>query len=380
MKFLIAPDKFKGSLTSAEVCEAISRGLDPPGTGIEIVSLPMADGGDGFASVLKRYCDTTTIYCETVDPLGRPIPASYEWEEYTKTATIELASSSGLTLLVSGERNPLKTSTYGTGMQIRHALEKGCNHVNLGIGGSATNDAGMGILAAMGFTFIDGEGRALKPLGESLSLIHRIVPPEELPSIRFTIAADVTNVLHGPSGAAYTFAMQKGASPGDVKLLDEGLKHFAQQILGQTGVDVATIPGAGAAGGIAAGLIPFFEAEIVSGIELVVKASDIENILSGVDLVITGEGKLDSQSSQGKVISAIAKLAAAKGIPCVAICGKLDLDQREIKTLGLAAAWEISPELSEEDSMLNAAAHLSQLAGTNREALIHHARHGSKIP
>ena len=355
MNIIIAPDKFKGSLTSLEVCTAISEGLLRADQNIRILHFPMADGGDGFAEVLKYYSGTISAAFGSVDPLGRTIDSSYELSAGRETAIIELANCSGLAMLGQRERNPLLTSTYGTGLQIRNAIEKGAKKIILGLGGSATNDGGIGILNALGFQFIDKEGGSLKPIGESLVEIEKIIVPKELPVVQFEIACDVTNPLFGTEGAAFIFSPQKGADPLQVKWLDNGLKNFAKVLEEQTGKNLATIPGTGAAGGIAAGLMAFFPVTIMKGIEVVVEASNIKNSLTQVDIMITGEGKLDRQSFHGKTISAISYLGREYNIPVVAICGKLDLTPSEWNRLGLCFASELHDgSTSEDESMRNA--------------------------
>ncbi len=308
MKIIIAPDKFKGSLTSLQVCECIRRGVLQNSINADVYIFPMADGGDGFGPVMKYYLHTETITCKTVDPLMRSISAAYEWDIKNKTAIIELASAGGLVLLKEGEQNPLHTSTYGTGLLIQHAIDKGANKIILGLGGSATNDAGIGILSALGFVFKDEQGRELKPAGENLQYIQTMNIPSLLPSIKFTIATDVTNVLLGKEGAALIYAPQKGADENTVSILDEGLQHFAATIQLQTGKDIASFRGSGAAGGVAAGLSAFFDTEIISGASLITSISKIEDVLFDADIIITGEGKLDNQSSKGKVVHHIAAI------------------------------------------------------------------------
>ena len=355
MKVIIAPDKFKGSITSLDACRAIQEGFLRAGDTIELLLFPMADGGDGFAEVLKYYSDTISVAFGSVDPLGRTIDSSYELSAGRETAIIELANCSGLAMLEQRERNPLLTSTYGTGLQIRNAIKKGAKKIILGLGGSATNDGGTGILNALGFEFIDKEGGSLKPIGETLVEIEKIIVPKELPVVQFEIACDVTNPLFGPEGAAFIFSPQKGADLLQVEWLDNGLKNFAKVIEDQTGKNLATIPGTGAAGGIAAGLMAFFPVTIMKGIEVVVEASNIKNSLTQADIIITGEGKLDRQSFHGKTISAISYLGKEYSIPVVAISGKLDLTASEWNSLGLSFACELNDgSISEDESMKNA--------------------------
>lgn len=355
MKIIIAPDKFKGSLTSVEVCSAIREGILLGDEKAEISIFPMADGGDGFAEIMKYYTGTITEQVQSVDPLGRIIASSYELNHEGHIAIIELASCSGLAMLKTKECNPMITSTYGTGLQIQHAVRKGAKKIILGIGGSATNDAGIGILSAIGFIFLDGNGNSLKPCGQALQHIQKIIPPPSLPAVHFEIACDVNNPLYGPDGAATIFSPQKGATPQQVKLLDAGLKHFASIIQQQTGKEVSKFPGAGAAGGIAAGLMAYLPVSIIEGTKLILKASNIENRIGDADIIITGEGKIDHQSFLGKTIHAITSMAKEKDIPIVALCGKLELRESAWKRLGLSLALEINDgSLTKKESMQRA--------------------------
>jgi glycerate kinase len=353
MKIIIAPDKFKGSLTAFEVCRSVEAGIKSIDSNIETISFPMADGGDGFASVLQAYLHTETIYCKTADPLGRPVNATYQWNEKTKTAIIEMAVASGLVLLKDNERNPFLTSTYGTGLLIKDAIAKSADKIILGIGGSATNDGGIGILEALGFILKDKDGKPLKGNGENLNKITSILPPS-LKDVKFEIACDVQNVLYGPNGASFIYSPQKGADKEQVKILDNGLKNLAEVLLKETGKNIADIPGTGAAGGIAASLLCYFNTELKQGVDLVIEASDIHHFLDNTNLVITGEGKIDNQSLDGKVIGKIAALANERHIPVIAFCGRLELTSEEIKETGLGEAYTIGESLSVEESMKNA--------------------------
>lgn len=360
---VIAPDKFKGSLTSIEACNAIKEGILEAENNIELLLFPMADGGDGFAEVMKYYLHTETQFAVTVDPLGRIISTSYEWNKKDLVAIIELASSSGLAILKKEERNPLVTSTFGTGMLILDAINLGAKKIILGIGGSATNDAGIGILAAMGFKILDEDDNILKPSGENLFLIKKIVPPAFLSSVKIEIACDVINTLHGPEGAAYIFSPQKGATREQVKKLDNGLRHFSKIIEQETGKNLSGIPGAGAAGGIAAGLMAYLNVSLVKGTELIINASSIKKFIDDADFIITGEGKLDTQSFGGKTISAITSIAKEKNIPVAALCGRLELTEAEWRQLGLSIAVEISDaSIQEEESIRMAMALLKDKA------------------
>ena len=354
MNILIAPDKFKGSLTSFEVCKAIAEGIKAADKDIIVYHFPMADGGDGFGTVMQYYLHTTSINSISVNPLDKKIEVSFQWDDKTETAIIELASASGLVLLQNKERNPLKTSTYGTGLVIKEAVSMGAKKIILGLGGSATNDAGTGILEALGFCFEDSKGNRLKACGENLLLIEKIIPPPLIPDLKFEIACDVQNILYGPNGAAYVYAPQKGAEEAEVKLLDAGLKNISQVLTRITGKNIADIPGTGAAGGIAAGLMSFFDAKIKKGIDIVLEASNIKNKLAEADLIITGEGKIDAQSIQGKVVGEIALLAKNANIPVIAFCGLLETTPAELKELNFAFVESIvNEQIGLEEAMAN---------------------------
>ncbi len=356
MKIIIAPDKFKGSLTSLQVCEAIQQGLLQYGYKGSILTFPMADGGDGFSNVLQHYLKTKTIYCKTVDPLNRPMEGHYQWAENDKLAIIELAVASGIALLSQHELNPLQTSTYGTGLLIKDAILKGAKKIILGIGGSATNDAGLGILSALGFQFFNKEKKQVhNPAGGDLQLIKNIKNPEHLSAVEMQICCDVNNPFFGPKGAAHVYGPQKGANPAQVILLNSGLENYSSVLKDVTGKDIANVPGSGAAGGVAGGLLALLNAELIPGIEMVVEASGICNHLKEVSLVITGEGRIDDQSLQGKVVGTIAGLARQNNIPCLALCGKLDFTPNQINAAGLTAAYSIAPaNTSLDDSIANA--------------------------
>jgi glycerate kinase len=363
MKIIVAADKFKGSLNSFEVCNIIEKAIISVDSRNEVYSFPMADGGDGFAAVLKHYLATETVTCNTVDPLNRNISASYEWNPDSGTAIIEMAIASGLVLLKENEKNPLKTSTFGTGLLIKDAIGKGASKIVLGLGGSATNDAGIGILAAIGFEFIDKEGKKLNPVGESLSYIRNIVAPVRLPEVQIEIACDVQNVFFGEQGAAFTYGSQKGADHDMIKRLDEGLRNFALLLKQRFNKEVAFIPGTGAAGGIAAGLMGFFNVKMKKGIEMILDVSGIDVELADTDMLITGEGKIDEQSTQGKVVGRIAKLASHHKIPCVAFCGLHELEPGNDKLPGIDKIIQLVNTKSDaEYSMKNAQRLLDQKA------------------
>ncbi len=362
IKVIIAPDKFKGSLTSMQACECIRSGVLQANKNAAIKIFPMADGGDGFATAIKYYWQTATVHCKAVNPLMKAIDATYEWDETNKTAIIELASASGLMLLKEDEQNPLHTSTYGTGLLIQHAIEKGACKIIVGLGGSATNDAGIGILSALGFGFKNKQGNILPPVGASLSSVNSIEPPPLLPSVEFVVACDVANTLFGRQGAAYIYAPQKGADGNAVKILDKGLRHFAYIIQLQTGKDIASFSGSGAAGGTAAGLAAFFKTQIVSGAKFIIDISKIEEQIEGAGIVITGEGKLDSQSLQGKAVYEIAMLAKKRQTPLIIFCGQNTLGKAAMQKAGKPIVVALTQKGSDDAAIKNAAALLSNAA------------------
>lgn len=326
MKILLAPDKFKGSINSFDVCASLAKGLKENDSSFHTLSFPMADGGDGFARVLAYYLGATERKCATTDPLGRPIQASYFLSE-NGVALIELAAASGLALLKTEEYDIMAASTLGTGTLIRDAIGQGVRKIVLGVGGSATNDGGMGILHALGVRFIGDDGKELLPCGGSLEKIRKI-EPRGLPStVKFQLAVDVENPLTGTRGAAHVYGPQKGADQSQVEALDKGLSNFASVLKRVTGYDVLAKPGMGAAGGVPAGLTVLLDAVISNGAELVIAASGFMDALPGADLVITGEGKIDDQSADGKLTGRIAAIAKLHGVHCIAVCGKNDWEK-----------------------------------------------------
>lgn len=326
MKILIAPDKFKGSLTAQEVCTALRTGLKMANPNLEIITRPMADGGDGSLKVLAHYVDLKTITVEVEDPLFRPIEASYKMTD--TTAYIEMAAASGLALLKEKELNCMETSSFGTGELILDAIRKGATTIYLFIGGSATNDGGMGIASALGWSFYNKGGELLVPVGESLTKVSRIDGTflfYQPAKVNFKVICDVNNPFYGPNGAAYVYAPQKGARPEEVEILDKGLLNLATQLKAEGLKDIATIAGAGAAGGVGGGAIAFLNAELVAGIDSFIAMTQLESAIKDCDLVITGEGKLDAQTEQGKVISGVCQLAKQYDKPVIAVCGAADL-------------------------------------------------------
>lgn len=344
-KIVIASDSFKGSLSSAEVAACGERAVHRLFPDCEVVQLPVADGGEGTVETLTAALGGQSVATVVHDPLGRLITARYGWIAQTQTALIEMAAASGLPLLSPEERNPWLTSTYGTGELIRDALERGCRKFLIAIGGSATNDVGMGLLQALGFRFLDAEGRELPGCGGSLSLIQQIDTHGALAALKeceFTVACDVTNPFYGTEGAAYVFAPQKGADKEMVKALDQGLRHFAQLIQTTQGLTIDHLPGAGAAGGLGGGLVAFLKAHLTPGIEMVLDALQFDRQIAGADLIFTGEGKLDAQTCMGKTPMGVLRRAQRQGIPVVAFGGAVEASEA-LNRCGFLAVLPILP-------------------------------------
>lgn len=350
--FLLAPDKFRGSLTARQVTDAMAEGIRLVHPDADIVALPLADGGEGTAQVLTEATNGTWHTATVSDPLGRPVDAGYGLSGDGETAFIEMAQASGLALLTRNERSIVNTGTFGTGELIWQAIDRGVAHVVLAIGGSATTDAGIGMASALGWQFLDKHGESLKPIGISLPRIHRIIPPtpSHIGNVRFTVACDVTNPLHGQQGAAHVYGPQKGGTPREIRWTDEGLRRFAIAVQEQFGIDVANVPGAGAAGGLGAGALFFLNATLRPGVDVVLDAVDFDRHVRGADFVLTGEGKLDRQTMHGKVLKGVADRAGRANVPVVALCGTLDLQPADLVTLGLTAAFSTlnSPQLLDE--------------------------------
>ena len=326
-KVVVASDSFKGCLTSIQVADAVEKGIHVHWPDCQVMKLAVADGGEGTIEALLTTMGGRNVKVKVQDPLGRPIEAEYAILK-DGTAVIEMSKASGLTLLHLSERNPLHTSTYGTGQLIADALHKGCRKFLIGIGGSATNDAGTGMLEALGYRFLDAKGNVLKGVGLSLETIMTIDTSAAIPELKsaeFIVACDVDSPFHGLKGAAHVYAPQKGASPEMVDFLDNGLKHFADIIKGTTGKDISEMPGTGAVGGLGGAFKAFLNAGLRKGAEMVLDAIGFDDIIMDADLVITGEGKIDDQTLTGKLPYAVAQRAGAAGIPVLAICGRAEI-------------------------------------------------------
>ena len=327
-KVVVASDSFKGCLTSMQVAEGVEAGIRKCCPDCQVVKLAVADGGEGTVDALLETMGGRRVSAEVSDPLGRPCMAEYAILNDEVTAVMEMSSASGLTLLKHEERNPLLTSTYGTGQMIADALDRGCRRFLIGIGGSATNDAGMGMLEALGCRFLDQEGNELRGCGESMTRVVTIDMSDLRPEVNeseFIVACDVDSPFHGPEGAAYVYGPQKGATPEMVIRLDAGLRNMSDLIAREMGIQVADMPGAGAAGGLGGAFKAFLNAELRKGAEMVLDVIGFDEIIKDADLVITGEGRIDAQTMTGKLPYAVARRAGAQGIPVLAICGAAEI-------------------------------------------------------
>ena len=363
-KIVVAPDKFKGSLSGIEFCDAVERGIKKQIENVTIVKLPLADGGDGTVDALKFYTGGKLIAAEVHDPLLRPIQARYLYAENEMLAFIEMAEASGIRLLKNDELNPLETSTYGTGELILDAINRGAKHILLGIGGSSTNDAGMGMANALGFRFFDAENNLLEGRGKDLNRLTTIdtsMVNTELRNIKFEVACDVDNPLFGPKGAAPVYAPQKGATKRVVEELDAGLRNFNEKVETQFGKNLQNIAGAGAAGGLGAGCVLFLNAELKSGTELIKSIANFDEQVKDADWIVTGEGKFDEQTFSGKVIKGV--LDSRTNQQLAVFCGLSELTAEQIAAHKIDYLAEIIQQASGvEDSIKNAGKYLEEAA------------------
>jgi len=337
MHILIAPDSFKGSNSSLSVAEAIEEGIYRVFPDAEVEKIPIGDGGEGTVEAMVAASEGEIVKVPVTGPLGNKIEAQYGLLDPT-TAVIEMAAASGLVLVPSDGKDVKAATTFGTGELILHALDEGVEEIILAIGGSATNDGGTGMASALGYRFKDKDGKILPPGGGSLGELAAIDTEgvdSRLAKTSFRVACDVNNPLTGPHGASAVYGPQKGASPEDVKILDAALGNLAAVVKAQMGIEDSEQPGAGAAGGLGYGLMVFCGARLETGIDLVLDAVNFEERLEGVDLVITGEGKLDGQTAYGKVPVGVSRRAKKQGIPVLAIAGDVDDDIDEVYENGI---------------------------------------------
>lgn len=374
MKIVIAPDSFKGSLSSPEAAEAIEAGIKKVSSSIETVKVPMADGGEGTAAALVGATGGILERVTVCDPLLRNTSSYYGILGDGCTAVIEMAAASGLVLLLPSERNPLLTSTYGTGQLILNALDRGCRKFIIGLGGSATNDGGTGMAKALGFRFTDIKGRELNDGGADLSRLHKIDvsgADSRIATCSFIAACDVQNPLTGPDGASAVFGPQKGASPDDVHVLDHALSRLSQIIQNDFGINPGIVPGAGAAGGMGAGVLFFLKAELKKGFAIVAEVTQLADKMKDASLVITGEGQSDYQTLMGKTPFGVAMLARKLGIPVLGISGSLGKGHDKLLAEGFTALHSLTgPGITAEYSVANAAGLLEKKTEEVIEELI----------
>jgi len=358
VKVVIAPQGFKGSLDATTVSQAIEQGVKRALPQAVTVLKPMADGGEGTVRALISASGGEIVTTRVTGPLGDKVAAEWGIFPDRSSAVIEMAAASGITLVPSASLNPMLAATYGTGELIWAALERGCRKIIVGLGGSATNDGGAGMAQAIGVRLLDKDGRDLSPGGAVLIRLHHIDISgidARIAGSEIIAATDVTNPLCGEQGSSAVYGPQKGATPETVKLLDAALEHYADVIKRDLGIDVKNVPGAGAAGGLGAGLLAFTGARIVSGVEMVIEASGLVDELRDADLVFTGEGRLDGQSAYGKVPVGVARRAKKLGVPVIAITGSIGKGYESIYGLGVDSVQVIAPgPLSLDESMANA--------------------------
>ena len=344
MKIVISIDSLKGSLTSIEAANAIKKGILSVDNKSDVVIMPLADGGEGTVEALVQGMNGEEKVISVTGPINEKVNATYGILKETNTAIIEMAQASGLPLVPAELRNPLNTTTYGVGEIIKEAIEKGCRNFIVGIGGSATNDCGVGMLQALGFEFYDENDNLVGLGGKVLNQIKRINTEnklKELDECNFKIACDVNNPLYGENGAAYIYGPQKGATKEIVNELDKGLKNFAEVVKNDLGKDIAHIEGAGAAGGLGFGFLGFLNSKVESGIKIILDEIKLEEVVKDADLVITGEGRLDNQTAMGKAPIGVAKLAKKHGAKVIAIAGCTTPDAVKCNEEGIDAYFSI---------------------------------------
>jgi glycerate kinase len=355
--FVLAPDSFKESMTAKEVCEAMEVGIRRAISDAVCIHVPMADGGEGTVQSLVDATGGTFINKEVTGPLGTPVAAQYGVLGDGKTAVIEMAAASGIHLVPKHSRNPLVTTTYGTGELIRHCMEQGLKKIILGIGGSATNDGGTGMAAALGYRFLDKNGKDMKLGGGFLGELVTIEQTDVITGLEdfhILVASDVTNPLCGENGASAVFGPQKGATTDMVKILDNNLFHYSQVVKEQLGIDLLSIPGAGAAGGLGAGLLAFTNATMKKGIDLIIEVTGLKDKLQHADFCFTGEGSIDFQTKFGKTPYGVAKLAKSvnPNMKVIALAGMVGSGIEELYKDGFDAIFSITPGSADLDTLL----------------------------
>lgn len=355
--FVLAPDSFKESMTAKEVCEAMEIGIKRAIPDAECIHVPMADGGEGTVQSLIDATGGTLVKKDVTGPLGTKVVAGYGILGDGKTAVIEMAAASGIHFVTKETKNPLITTTYGTGELIKDCIEQGITDIILGIGGSATNDGGTGMAAALGYKFLDEDGKELKLGGGFLDRLATIDTSNVIPGLRdvhILVASDVTNPLCGEHGASRVFGPQKGATPEMVEILDNNLRHYAQVVKDQLGIDVLNVPGAGAAGGLGAGLLAFTNATMKKGIEIVIEYTNLKEKLRHADYCFTGEGGIDFQTKFGKTPYGVAKVAKSvnPNMKVIALAGYIGKDVEVLYEEGFDAIFGVVPGAAELSTLL----------------------------
>jgi glycerate 2-kinase len=374
MIILIAPDKFKGSLTAGSVCQAVESGLKRGSQkSDEYVTFPLADGGDGTAEILTHHSGGRMIKVKAHDPLMRQIESGYGLSLDFKTAFIEMADASGLQLLAPAEKNVMNTTTVGTGDLIKDAIDKGATKIIIGIGGSATNDGAIGAASVLGYEFLDEYGNLISPTGGNLIRIKRIQKEKVHPGLRdttFIAVCDVDNPLTGKNGAAAVYAPQKGASPEEVRQLDLGLNHLAGLLESELGARIANVPGAGGGGGFGGGAIAFFNATLRRGIDLIFEYTGFEEQVRRADVIITGEGKMDKQTLHGKLVAGVAMMAKKYHKPIIGVAGVNQLSSEQEKMLHMEAIFSLTDYSDEQTAMEQAYDLVERIAETEIAPLL----------
>jgi glycerate kinase len=373
MKIVIAPDSFKGSLTALQVAEAIEVGLRRVFPDAAIEKIPMADGGEGTVQSLVDATGGQILTTQVLDPLGNSINAQYGVLGDGITAVIEMAAASGLTLVPEDKRDPRVTTTYGTGELIRAALAHGCRKLIIGIGGSATNDGGAGMAQALGAKLLTASGEQIEQGGGSLATLNSIDLSEldsRIAETETIVACDVNNPLTGKQGASHVYGPQKGATPEMIEVLDANLAHFDKTVQRNLSKSVGNVPGAGAAGGLGAGLMAFLDASLKSGIEIVTEATQLSKRFAGADLVITGEGQINFQTVFGKTPVGVAQVAKTHNIPVIAIAGSIADDSDGVYDAGIDAMIDIVPEPMPLETAIENATALTEIAAERAGRLV----------
>lgn len=373
MRIVVAPDSFKGSLSSIEVANAMEEGILSVFPDAQVIKVPIADGGEGTTESLVKATGGRFVKNKVIGPLGNLVEACWGVLGDEQTAVIEMAAASGLTLIATGERNPLITTTYGTGQLIKAALDHGIRTLIIGIGGSATNDGGAGMARALGIKFLDSSGNELPDGGAALRDLEKINDTELDPRLAETtilVACDVDNPLCGVRGASAVYGPQKGATPAMVEELDQALKHYSLIAKASTGKDVAEYPGAGAAGGLGAGLMLFTSAQLKPGVEIVLEATNFEEKVKHADLVITGEGRTDFQTAHGKAPVGVASLAQNYKVPTICLSGGLGTGYEDVLQKGIKGLMSIVSQPMTLEECMDSAGELVKAAASRLCQLI----------